>query len=170
MPTKKKRLNIVPDNLPSVLPPPEETCPSLYTASKLSKDPVRYSLVVQALSEGKPLTRIAKEMKISPDTVAAVMKREKSTIDAAQDMIAGLATYAAQSCLMELIDALSKGEIPKNVLPIATGICIDKSRLLEDKSTENIHVKKTITLDQVKADLEEMKAEALKDETPESAG
>ena len=60
MPTKKKRINIVPDNLPS-LTSPEQTCPSLYTGQKLAeKDPEKYGRIVQSLGEGKPLSRIAK--------------------------------------------------------------------------------------------------------------
>ncbi len=36
MPTKKKRLNLIPDNLPAVTTP-EETCPSLFTGQKLAE-------------------------------------------------------------------------------------------------------------------------------------
>ena len=36
MPTKKRRKNIVPDNLPA-LTTPEEKCPALYTGNKLAE-------------------------------------------------------------------------------------------------------------------------------------
>jgi hypothetical protein len=52
MPTKKKRINIIPDNLPAVTTP-EETCPSLFTGQKLAdNDPEKYARIVQGLGEG----------------------------------------------------------------------------------------------------------------------
>lgn len=52
MPTKKKRINITPDNHPAVTTP-EETCPSLFTGQKLAeRDPEKYARIVQSLGEG----------------------------------------------------------------------------------------------------------------------
>jgi len=77
MPTKKKRINIIPDNLPAATTP-EETCPSVYTGQKLAeKDPERYGRIVQMLGEGKPMSRIAKDEKVSPETISAIAKREQ---------------------------------------------------------------------------------------------
>ena len=74
MPTKKKRVNIIPDNMPAVTTP-EETCPSLYTGQKLAEtDPEKYGRIVQALGEGKPMSRIAKSERVSPETIAAIVK------------------------------------------------------------------------------------------------
>ena len=65
MPTKKKRQNIVPDNLPS-LTEPSDFVPSVYTGNKLAeKDPQKYSRIVLALGERMHVTRIAKEEKCS---------------------------------------------------------------------------------------------------------
>ena len=51
MPTKKRRINIIPDNLPAVTTP-EETCPSLFTGQKLAeKDPEKYARIVQSLAK-----------------------------------------------------------------------------------------------------------------------
>ena len=45
MPTKKKRVNIIPDSLPAFTTP-EETCPSLFTGNKLAKnDPAKYARI-----------------------------------------------------------------------------------------------------------------------------
>ena len=53
MPTRKKRINIVPDNLPAMTSP-EQTCPSLYTGQKLAeKDPEKYARIVQGLGGGQ---------------------------------------------------------------------------------------------------------------------
>ena len=50
MPTNKKRVKIIPDNLPANINL-EETVPSLFTGQKLfDTDPQKYGQVVQALS------------------------------------------------------------------------------------------------------------------------
>ena len=106
MPTKKKRINIIPDNMPAVTTP-EETCPSLYTGQKLAEtDPEKYGRIVQGLGEGKPMSRIAKSEKVSPETIAAIAKRENKSVQAVQALRAGLTSYASQACLMKIIDKL----------------------------------------------------------------
>ena|GEM_PF-4168413 len=75
MPTKKKRVQVIPDNLPAITKP-EETCPSLFTGTTLAKnDPEKYGRVVQKLAEGMSMNRISKNEKLSPGTVAAIAKR-----------------------------------------------------------------------------------------------
>ena len=117
MPTKKKRINIIPDNLPS-LTEPSDFVPSVYTGNKLAeKDPQKYSRIVLALGERKPVTRIAKDEKCSPDTVMAIAKREKKSIDAVNELTAGLTACSAQACVMKLIEKLEADQIPVGVLP-----------------------------------------------------
>ena len=128
MPTKKKRLNIIPDNLPAVTTP-EETCPSLYTGQKLAEnDPEKYARIVQGLGEGKPLRRIAKSEKVSPETVSAILKRENKSVEAVQSLTAGMTSYASQASVMKIIEKLEKDEIPGGVLPITFGILRDKEK------------------------------------------
>ena len=82
-----------PDNLPAVTTP-EETCPSLYTGQKLAdNDPVKYARIVQALGESKPMSRISKAEKVSPETVSAILKRENKSVDAVQTLTSGLTSY-----------------------------------------------------------------------------
>ena len=82
MPTKKRRKQVIADNLPAVTEP-EEFCPSYFTGTKLAEnDPEKYGRVVQKLSEGMSMARIAKTEKISPGTVSAIYKREGKTVDA----------------------------------------------------------------------------------------
>ena len=97
MPTKKRRINIIPDNLPAVTTP-EETCPSLFTGQKLAeKDPEKYARIVQSLGEGKPLSRIAKSEKVAPETVSAILKRENKSVDAVQTLTASLTSLLLSS-------------------------------------------------------------------------
>jgi len=165
MPTKKKRVNIIPDNLPS-LTEPEEVVPSLFTGNSLAeKDPERYGKIVQGLGEGRPLTRLARENKVAPETIVAISKREKKSIDSIQQLTQGLTTYATQSCLMRIIDKLEKDEIPAGVLPIAFGILRDKERADLGQASQIVEHKAKITLADVKAELEEMRRDAI-DVTP----
>ena len=167
MPTKKKRINIIPDNLPAVTTP-EETCPSLFTGQKLAEnDPEKYARIVQSLGEGKPLSRIAKAEKVAPETVSAILKRENKSVDAVQSLTAGLTSYASQACLMKIIEKLEKDEIPAGVLPITFGILRDKEKNDLGMATSVIEHKGSVSIDDVRRELAEMKQNAIDVETTE---
>lgn len=166
MPTKKKRVQVIPDNLPA-LTTPEETCPSLFTGTSLAKnDPEKYSRIVQRLSEGMGMVRIGKIEKVSPGTVAAISKREHQTIDAVQTLTGGLTSYASQACLERIIQKLDADEIPAGVLPICFGILRDKERADLGQASTIVEHKKVVTIDQVKAELDAMRENADDAETP----
>ena len=157
MPTKKRRVNYLPDNLPAQMKV-EETCPSGYTATGLKeKRPDAYAGVVQGLVEGTPLTRIQARYKVGANTIAVVRSREKEIIAQCKQVLQGLIGYAAQSSVEKYIERLEADKIPDGVLPIATGILIDKARLADGEPSQVIEVKRTVTLDEVKAELDEMK-------------
>ena len=168
MPTKKKRVNVIPDNLPAVTTP-EETCPSLFTGNKLAeKDPAKYARIVQALGESKPMTRIARSEKVAPETVSAILKREQRSVDAVQTLTAGLTSYASQACLLKIIDKLEKDEIPAGVLPITFGILRDKERADLGQATSLVEVKNTVTIADVQKELNDMKREVIDVEAEET--
>ena len=161
MPTKKKRINIIPDNLPA-LTAPEETCPSLFTGQKLAeKDPEKYARIVQGLGGGKPLSRIAKDERVAPETVSAILKRESKSVDAVQSLTAGLTSYASQACLMKIIEKLDKDELPAGVLPITFGILRDKEKNDLGMATSVIEHKASVSIDDVRRELAEMKKDAI---------
>jgi len=167
MPTKKRRINIIPDNLPAVTTP-EETCPSLFTGQKLAeKDPEKYARIVQSLGEGKPLSRIAKSEKVAPETVSAILKRENKSVDAVQTLTAGLTSYASQACVMKIIEKLEKDEIPAGVLPITFGILRDKEKNDLGMATSVIEHKASVSIEDVRRELAEMKQTAIDAETTE---
>lgn len=168
MPTKKKRKAIIPDNLPA-LTTPEEVCPSLFTGNTLAeKDPERYARVVQELSEGKALTRIAKDNKCAPETITAIAKRETKTIDKVQSLTMGLTSYASQACLMKIIEKLESDQIPAGVLPIAFGILRDKEKSDLGQATSIVEHKRVVSLDEVQKELDAMKVTPVIDVTPDS--
>ena len=167
MPTKKRRVNIIPDNLPAVTTP-EETCPSLFTGQKLAeKDPEKYARIVQSLGEGKPLSRIAKSERVAPETVAAILKRESKSVEAVQSLTAGLTSYASQACIAKIIQKLDEDAIPAGVLPIMFGILRDKERADLGQATSVIEHKASLTIDDVRRELAEMKRDAVDAETKE---
>ena len=134
MPTKKRRVIVEPDNLPAQMTV-EETCPSVYTAATLKQQrPDAYAGVVQGLVEGTPMTHIKARYKVSPNTIAVIRSREKAIIAQCKQVLQGLIGYAAQSSVM-----------------------IDKARLADGEPSQVIEVKRTVTLDEVKAELDEMK-------------
>jgi len=161
MPTKKRRVNIIPDNLPA-LQTPEETCPSLYTGNKLAeKDPEKYARIVQQLGESKPLTRIARSERVAPETVMAIAKREKQSIDSVRELTSGLTSYATQACIMKLIEKLEKDEVPVGVLPIAFGILADKERQYQGEASAIIEHRQVVTIDEVRKELDAIKSSAV---------
>lgn len=166
MPTKKPRKNIIPDNLPA-LTEPEDFVPSVYTGEKLrTKDPEKYGQIVQGLGEGKALTRIKREAKVGVETIMAISKREKKTIDAVQDLTQGLTSYASQACLMKIIEKLESDEIPPGVLPVAFGILRDKEKADLGQASSIVEHKKAVTIEDVQKELQSIKSEVI-DVTPE---
>ena len=161
MPTKKRRVQVIPDNLPAITTP-EETCPSLFTGTKLAeKDPEKYARVVQKLAEGMSMNRVARQEKVSSGTVAAISKREHRTVDAVQSLTSGLTSYASQACLERIIQKLDADEMPAGVLPICFGILRDKERADLGQASTIIEHKRTVTIDEVRSELEAMKKDAI---------
>ena len=164
MPTKKKR-QIITDTEQAPALKPEQTCPALYTGQKLfEKRPETYARVVQELASGKPVTRIARNNKCAPETVAAVMARERESIEAVEAMTKHLTNYASQTALMRLVEKLEKDEVPATLLPVCWGILRDHTRKDQGMATHTVEVRKTLTLAEVKRELEDMKKGAIEGE------
>lgn len=82
-------------------------------------------------------------------------------IEATRKHLRGLIGVAAQLAVERLIEKLQDDKIPHSVLPIASGIMIDKMRQLEGEVTQTIEVKKSITLEDVRKELAEIKADVI---------
>jgi hypothetical protein len=85
-------------------------------------------------------------------------------IEATIKHIRGLIGVAAQLAVERLIEKLQDDKIPPSVLPIASRIMIDKMRQSEGEATQTIEVKKSITLEDVRKELSELKRDALEAE------
>ena len=104
MPTKRKRTTVMPDNLPANLTI-DEACPIIYTAQGLfDKRPGDYAKLVQMLTDGIPVTRIKKDLKVSHNTIAVVRSREKEVIEASKKVMRGLIGHASQLAVEKMID------------------------------------------------------------------
>ena len=157
MPTKKPRVTIFPDNLPSKIDL-EGACPSVHSAERVFRDrPEVYRECVQRLSEGASLYSIQRTLRVSWNTVAAIRTRETVVVEATKKHIRGLLGVAAQLALERLIEKLENDEIPAGILPVATGILIDKHRQAEGEPSQTIEVKKSLSLEDVRSELAEIR-------------
>ena len=71
----------------------------------------------------------------------------------------GLIGHASQLAVEKMIEKLENDQIPNGVLPIATGILIDKHRQYEGEPNQTIEVKKSLSLDEIRAELADLKDE-----------
>ena len=78
-------------------------------------------------------------------------------IEATKKHIRGLLGVAAQLSLERLIEKLENDEIPAGILPEATGILIDKHRQGKGEPSQTIEVKKTLSLEEVRSELAEIR-------------
>ena len=158
MPTKKRRISHLPDNLPSKIDKPEETCPSVHSAERVFRDrPQVYHQCVQRLAEGASIRAMQKELNVSWHTIAAIRTREAKVISATKEHIRGLLGVAAQLAIERLIDLMARDKIPPSVMPVATGILIDKHRAMEGEPTQTIEVKKSVSLEDVRGELDRIR-------------
>ena len=105
-----------------------------------------------------------KELNVSWHTIAAIRTREATVISATKEHIRGLLGVAAQLAIERLIDLMARDKIPPSVMPVATGILIDKHRAMEGEPTQTIEVKKSVSLEDVRKELSELKRDALEAE------
>ena len=155
MPTKRKRIRHIPTNLPAQL---DEPCPNVATGEKLfAERPGDYRALVAAIAEGEPTRSMKRRLKVSDGTIAIVRQRESGLIESSRSLLRGLAAVAAQSTLEKFLERLEANKIPDGVLPVAVGILLDKVARDAGEATQTIEVKKTVSLDQVREELEEMR-------------
>ena len=131
-----------------------------YSSLPLQRPMPRFPSLMQAR-----FPSIQKDLKVAWHTIAAIRTREASVIEATRKHIRGLIGVAAQLAVERLIEKLQDDKIPPSVLPIASGIMIDKMRQSEGEPSQTIEVKKSITLEDVRKELAEMKRSAIDAET-----
>lgn len=159
MPTEKQRIKILPDNLPDNLNA-NELCPSVYTADKLfEREPDKYARIAQGLAQGRSALSLAKQEKVSTESVAVILKREKSAIDGAQKLTQGLNSIASQEVLLKIIEQAQAGKIPAGALGVTFGILRDKEKADLGQASQTIEVRKTASLEDVREHLNTLRNE-----------
>ena len=150
-----------PDAIPENMPPLEEAekkYPAVYTGERMrKKSPEKYARVVEMLVAGAKLTNIMKECKVGRNTVAAIKSREKECIEAGQQMTKGLTSLAVQMSLEKILEKLEEDKIPAGQLAILFGILRDKEIRDQGQPTHTIEVRRRVSIEDVRAELEGMK-------------
>ena len=113
-----------------------------FTGERLSeRKPELYRACVRLLGDGTPYLSIAKLLGISVNTVAAVKRKEKFSIESLKReqsekyRLAG--ALAGERAIEMLSDDERAKEIPLNQLAIASGIFTEKAELLSGGATRN---------------------------------
>lgn len=159
MPTDKKRVAVIPDNLPANIQP-GELCPQVYTADQIfEREPDKYARIAQGLAQGRSALSLAKQEKVATESVAVILKREKDAIDGAQKLTQGLNSIASQEVLLRIIEQAQAGKIPAGALGITFGVLRDKEKADLGQASQTIEVRKTASLEDVREQLNILKAE-----------
>jgi hypothetical protein len=136
-----------PESLEDVLERDEEaTCASSageFSGARLfDRDPHRYMAIVRLRGEGYGLLRIARLLRVSVNTVAAVRDREVSAIETVKQHVAGRASLAGELAVESIIEDLADPERRKMIAArdraIIAGVMIDKAQLLGGGATARI--------------------------------
>ena len=112
---------------------------------------------MSAIAEGEPTRSMKKRFKVSDATIAVLRQRESGLIESSRTLLRGLTAIAAQATLEKFLERLEADKIPDGVLPVAVGILLDKVARDSGEATQTIEVKKRVSLDEVRSELEEMK-------------
>jgi hypothetical protein len=114
-----------------------------FTGERLSeRKPEIYRACASLLAQGASYLSIAKLLKVSVNTVAAVKDREHISIESEKRTLAGSFRLASGLAAERAIEMLSDDErsktIPLNQLAIATGIFTEKAELLSGGATSRV--------------------------------
>jgi hypothetical protein len=136
-----------------------------FTGERLfSQRPDIYRAVVELLGQGVGVRQIARTLRVSHNTIAAVRHREGQTVDTLKEQtIATLARFvgAASERLLEEVQT-----IKLESLPVALGIAAEKLLLLSGQATQRIaHVDEAPQVPAFAAWLQEKKADAVEIES-----
>ena len=138
-----------------------------FTGDRLAvRRPDAYRTCVNLLAMGATYLSIAKTVKISVNSVAAVAKREAAGIESKKKDLAerfGLcAGLAVERMIERLEDDEAAAAIPFNQLSVGAGIAADKEQLLGGGATQRIEwVAPAPAADDYTAALQAMRAEAV---------
>lgn len=114
-----------------------------FTGERLLKnDPDKYKMIVSLRAEGLGILKVAKLLKVSPNTVTAVSRREGSTIDIEKKELADICRSGARLCAEAIVEKLNsdahRDKANVRDLAITAGVLVEKSQLLSGGATARI--------------------------------
>lgn len=136
-----KQLELIPSSeMPGALFAEDEAEHHEFTGARLfARDPERYQTIVSLLAENLGILRIARLMKVSPNTVMAIRDREEHQVDIVKERVAKLCRGAAQMCaegiLEDLANESKRAKVSARDKAVILGIMVEKYQLLTGGAT-----------------------------------
>jgi predicted XRE-type DNA-binding protein len=108
-----------------------------FTGERLHRDrPDVYQAIVTAWANGLSQRQIARALRVSANTVAAVIEREPDAVEAQKKrLVTGLRRFAGAT-VERMLEELDR--MPLNALPVALGVTVDKLQLLSGEATARV--------------------------------
>ena len=121
-----------------------------FTAERVAQDQERYRAVIECLGMNMPARLIAKAFKVHHRVVAAIIIREKTSIDALKKDLGELMLKASGLAVQEFIGHLAAGNVDPKTAAIAAGIFAQNGSLLTGSPTAIIGQEKpSLTIEAV---------------------
>lgn len=114
-----------------------------FTGADVEKDARLVAAVLSAVSAGVPRRNICELARISSHTVQGIVERAEKDgrIAPFRTRIAAMVRRGAETIATSLIEDVEKGELPAASKPVALGILVDKSLLLDGEATARLEVR-----------------------------
>jgi hypothetical protein len=108
-----------------------------FSGERLHRDrPETYQAVVAAYANGLSIRQIARALRVSTNTVAAVVEREPKAVEThKQRTISGLRRFVGAT-IERMLEDLDR--MPLQSLPVALGVAVDKLQLLSGEATARV--------------------------------
>ena len=169
-PTKPADTTAQPDNVLTLAP--VEPDPWRHNVQNLlEKNPQKYHGILDALRAGTPTETIAEEFAVSLTTVFQIRKRHAAELPSYRDLQAMKTARVTDRIIDKYSEALEKGEVSPNMLPLAYCQFVDKHLLLTGQPTSIVsHQKSEPTVQDVQdylASIPELEVEHLPENPPQ---
>jgi len=106
-----------------------------FTAERVAQDQAKYDAIVECLGMNMPASVIAKAFHVHHRVVAAIIEREKVSIDALKKDLGELMMKASGLAVKEFIALLVAGKVDAKTASIAAGIFAQNGQLLTGAPT-----------------------------------
>lgn len=108
-----------------------------FTGERLHRErPDVYRAIVTAWANGLSQRQIARALRVSTNTVAAVVEREPDAVEAQKKrLVSGLRRFAGAT-VERMLEDLDR--MPLQSLPVALGVAVDKLQLLTGEATQRV--------------------------------